>query len=1032
MENDDRETNSIQNKKSGSINSEFGNELNSDESRVAVPAPTFPPSFEGSAQKLPLRVRMTFPATAQGEWWATLKNPPVANQWEYYGRHSGSWYEFEIIEAAGAECLLTTTYHVNFPAPSASARFYIVRKPVITSRGPFIGLTPTIEGTGALPNAQVTLFKHDSQVSYGTSIAGADGKWSIESRGLALGENILTCRQTFKNVTSDNADAVKIVLIQPAPATISSPTNNALVFPSQLVFKGTCQPGSSIIVVNAQNHSVVYSEREIFEIENWQLALKKGVVLPSGPLTIEAQYQFPGVPHGYSPAVSFYVLGTPRITAPAVSSVQDRTFALKGDNGLSGFNSRVEVFFDSQMVGSGTVGAAGIWEVQVTLKPGNHSLAVEQIASGKRTERSAPRAFKIRPAKMGDVKVEIIDKSITFSGTGFPGATVVITVPGSPVTLPQPIVAADGKWEIKATDWPIGKHPASIVQKVSDNASGWIESLPYNFDINNLLPDVYAVSSTDDYQPTFSGKGFTGATVKIFNPGGGSQAAPEVVVENGGWLSKASQQWGPTLKREVHIKQFLDAHQSLNWVKHPVTIPPQAPTINLPVEDGLSPTFSGTCWSGAVVTVSFSDDATAYPATENAGIWTLRRPTEFDHDTAYTITVSQTVATQTSPVATESFTIRRPMITPVITHPSEGSNVGHELMIKGSGGMKGATMQVRDVVYDKNLSPAQVLSSDGDWEVPVRSLNLRSYGIEAHQSDKNRVSKSKRLNFNVVVLPPQITQPTAGGKLPRTGKLKGRGRPGARVQVWMVDATKPWLEDIVVRADGEWECEVTSPVGVKNIQARQSFDEGGKPHHSGFTEAVQYSVVPAAPFVETPVAGQLIGQRVVVSGFGVPGDTVTVKLGARQASAAVMADRTWSVTLVLTQTGAIHSLEVTSALDEFESEAALRPVLLGSFLPSIDIPAAGRRVENPLLLAGRGRTGVGEAVSWYDPDQKWLADVPVTGNGWQGQAVKPLRVGGQWVRFSQTLAGGNEGSHSAWVVSPRFEVEPEISGKADL
>ena len=252
------------------------------------------------------------------------------------------------------------------------------------------------------------------------------------------------------------------------------------------------------------------------------------------------------------------------------------------------------------------------------------------------------------------------------------------------------------------------------------------------------------------------------------------------------------------------------------------------------------------------------------------------------------------------------------------------------------------------------------------------------------------------------------------------------------MQVWMVDATKPWLEDIVVRADGEWECEVTLPVGVKTIQARQSFEEGGKPHHSGFTEAVQYSVVPAAPFVETPVAGQLIGQRVVVSGFGVPGDTVTVKLGAAQASAAVMADRTWSVTLVLTQTGAIHSLEVTSALDEFESEAALRPVLLGSFLPSIDIPAAGRRVENPLLLAGRGRTGVGEAVSWYDPDQKWLADVPVTGNGWQGQAVKPLRVGGQWVRFSQTLAGGNEGSHSAWVVSPRFEVEPEISGKADL
>lgn len=850
---------------------------------------------------------------------------------------------------------------------------------------------------------------------------GSDSKWTLTlNSGVVPG--VFRVYEKLPGLIERISPSV--VCVELAAPVLTSPVETAVM----TEFKGTAAAGTTLVVVKASDHSFKLSERKVVG-SNWSLPLRPDAPLSWEQLQIQLQFQIKGSQLRYSKPYTVQAFGLPVITHPASGSTLEMAATISGDRGVRG--AVIEILQD----GGGTLAwkaATPSWDVRLDLRPGPISLVPETVVNGVRFGRGVPRAFKIRPAKMGDVKVEIIDKSITFSGTGYPGATVVITVPGSPVTLPQPIVAADGKWEIRATDWPLGKHPASIVQKVSDNASGWIESLPYNFDINNLLPDVYAVSSTADYQPTFSGKGFTGAIVKIFNPGGGSLAAPDVVVENGEWLSKASQQWGPTLKREVHIKQFLDAHQSLNWVKHPVTIPPQAPTINLPVEDGLSPTFSGTCWSGAVVTVNFSDDATAYPATENAGIWTLRRPTEFDHDTAYTITVSQTVATQTSPVATESFTIRRPMITPVITHPSEGSNVSHELMIKGSGGMKGATMQVRDVVYDKNLSPAQVLSSDGDWEVPVRSLNLRSYGIEAHQSDKNRVSKSKRLNFNVVVLPPQITQPTAGGTLPRTGKLKGRGRPGARVQVWMVDATKPWLENIVVRADGEWECEVTLPVGVKTIQARQSFEEGGKPHHSGFTEAVQYSVVPAAPFVETPVAGQLIGQRVVVSGFGVPGDTVTVKLGAAQASAAVMADRTWSVTLVLTQTGAIHSLEVTSALDEFESEAALRPVLLGSFLPSIDIPAAGRRVENPLLLAGRGRTGVGEAVSWYDPDQKWLADVPVTGNGWQGQAVKPLRVGGQWVRFSQTLAGGNEGSHSAWVVSPRFEVEPEISGKADF
>ncbi|MBP5947543.1 hypothetical protein ICA15_26385, partial [Pseudomonas sp. P116] len=580
--------------------------LNSEESQDAKgpAAPTFPSSFADSAQKLPFKVQMTFPFSANGEWWATLKNPPVPNQWEYHGRHSGHWYEVEIGSAAGVECRLTTAYTATgYGSDHASARFYAVQKPLITSRGLFFGLTPTIEGVGAVPNAQVTLYKNGTQTSYGTKSAGPDGKWSIESQGMTLGENTLTCRQTFKNVTSDNADPVKVILLP--PATILSPSNNAVIFPADLLFNGTCQPGSSIIVVNAQDHYVEYTERETFQTDNWQLSLKTGATLSSGSLTIEAQYLFPDVPHGYSPPVTFHVLGLPLITAPAGSSIQDRTFTLKGNNGLSDLNSRVEVFVDAQMVGSGTVGAAGIWEVQVTLKPGNHSLAVEQIASGKRTERGAPRAFKIRPAKIDEVKVDIIDKSITFSGIGYPGATVVITISGWPVTLPQTVVAEGGEWEVKATGLALGKHRASVLQKVPDNANGWIESLPYTFEFNNSLPDVYAVSSTDDYQPTFRGKGFTGATVKLFNPGGASQAAPEVVVRNGEWQSKASQQWGPTLNREVHIKQFLDEHQSLNWVKHPVTIAPLAPTIEVPVDDGLSPTFRGTCWPGAGVDVRF-------------------------------------------------------------------------------------------------------------------------------------------------------------------------------------------------------------------------------------------------------------------------------------------------------------------------------------------------------------------------------------------------------------------------------------------
>ncbi|WLG22228.1 hypothetical protein PSH91_21180 [Pseudomonas sp. FP1154] len=68
---------------------------------------------------------------------------------------------------------------------------------------------------------------------------------------------------------------------------------------------------------------------------------------------------------------------------------------------------------------------------------------------------------------------------------------------------------------------------------------------------------------------------------------------------------------------------------------------------------------------------------------------------------------------------------------------------------------------------------------------------------------------------------------------------------------------------------------MTLPVGETTIVARQRFE--GRP--SKDTAPLTFNVVPAAPFIETPATDEPIGRRVVVSGFGVPGDTVTVKLG---------------------------------------------------------------------------------------------------------------------------------------------------------
>ncbi|MFD2884638.1 hypothetical protein ACFS4T_27420 [Pseudomonas lini] len=106
--------------------------------------------------------------------------------------------------------------------------------------------------------------------------------------------------------------------------------------------------------------------------------------------------------------------------------------------------------------------------------------------------------------------------------------------------------------------------------------------------------------------------------------------------------------WGPTFERPVHIKQFVGDQWSPNYVTVKVTIPPLAPGLDAPVENGLSPQLSGTCWPGAVVNVKYSDSATVHRPSGNNGTWTFRRDTPFATEITHTVTVTQVSAEQTS------------------------------------------------------------------------------------------------------------------------------------------------------------------------------------------------------------------------------------------------------------------------------------------------------------------------------------------------------------------------------------------------
>lgn len=918
-----------------------------------------------------------------------------------------------------------------------SGRFYVME--AVTLNGfsnPFYDARPTFSGTGqAYATVQVFRLLPNATIAFSApATVGANGQWSVPANAdLSPGNSTFMARQKIGNYVLDSAQRSLNYFKKPL---ITTPTPNQIVPSHELVFfKGTGHPGSTITVVKqANNYDAVSQSVTVGANHYWQAALKPNLVLPSATLTVEAQYQMAGIPHGSSPPVTFSVLGIPTITAP--TGTVGTSFNVTGSNGFQ--SAAVEIFIDlsETLVGQAGVFSPPGWGGPVTLPPGPVRLVARQGTQGVFSLRSTPVTFKVRPPQLTSVRVTpLANAALRFSGEGYRGATVdVIKVsgPGSQ-TVPSVKVSEAGTWQVDADNWPVGQYSFKATQKVSDNSGGWIVSTEYPFSYAVVLP-APTVGYTRDYTPVFSGTGTNGATVVLFNPGGGSKVAPDARVSGGIWSSTATEAWGPTWERLVHLRQELGGQVSAGWVEAKVTIAPLAPVITdiTVINDGQhSPTFKGTCWGGAQVTLRFSDNAQTHQATVTGSQWTFKRSTPFAPDITHTVTVIQRAAQQDSPTATRAFSLERFIPPPVFSAPAAGSEVGRNLLVKGSGGIAGGQIQLHDAQFSGLVGTSNSLIADGNWEVQLNNLAFRDYTLYAVQLMGERTSeRSAERSFKVVVLPPDIEVPAPDGMLPRIARISGKGLPDATVDVWLQGVAEPILTGIRVDANGLWQSEaVTLDIGLHSLRARQTFD--GRPSKDSPVQA--FRVVPLAPAIETPVDAAPVGLRVVVSGFGHPGDTVAVALSTAPQTvlgrAPVLADRTWSVAVELAVAAGNHDLIAIASSGEFHSGASLpRKVRVGTYLPSIDVPAPSRWVTDPVAFAGKGQPGVGELVSWFNPERVVVRDIAVTANGWQSDATIRLPPGGYWVRFRQVIGSGVSAIHSDWADSRRFEVLPSAPG----
>jgi hypothetical protein len=953
----------------------------------------------------------------------------ISEKW-FLGYQDGFQWQPFISQVPGAAHLKAKWRHGEYFSKDTVIDFWISNQPVITYPAENETITdrrPKIVGSGG-GNCSLRVMRSHSADQLSATFTANANQWAIDlNQRLPYGDYSIAVEQSKSGYTSRHSlnRPFKIRGID-----LSSPQPAQIVPSKDIIFRGESNPGVMVHVIRADStQQMLTSLVQVPSSQQWSLRLREDMVgtLESGELSVRAQWNgLAGM--GRSDLLTFKVLGVPAITGPAIE--QDMSFDVTGNNYLPG--STVDIYIDlsPERVGQSAVTLSGkTWSARVTLEPGPVSLVAEQRwgASGLVSGRGFERQFKIRPPQLTDViPTATSDNTVMFSGVGHNGARVEIAKTSGPGGQSLgPVTVVNNAWQVVATNWPPGLYSFLATQKVSDGDGGWIVSKPYPFTYDWKVPAPTEVTYTvANYTPTFSGRGYNGATVELYNPGGASKAAPDALVANRRWSSQAPEVWGPTLKREVHLRQRLGQVFS-DWFFLEVTIPLLPPVITEMIDNEYTPIFKGTCWAGATVNLTFSDDPNVYPAVVQGDTWTYTRPEPFEIDITHTLTVTQHAAGQDSPSTILSFSINRVLPTPVFTAPEVNEEVGRDLLVEGTDGVAGGRVQLRDAQFDRDLESSDFLTMDGYWSVVLEGLAFREYRIEAVQIMGSRESLPSGVHvFKVVVLPPVIEVPGPEGAIARTAIISGTGMPFARVDVFLQGSAEPLLRDLLVNSEGHWRSEpVTLEIGHKTLWARQTFE--GRPSKDSAHQA--FSVVPAAPSIETPVAIGQVGRQAVVSGFGYAGDEVAVALSDEPKTVLgcvqVRNDRTWSVAVELDRPGGNYSLIAVQSRGEFHSSpSAERPVVLGTYVPSVEVPAPGRWVSDPVGFAGQGQTGKGVLVSWYNPERVLARDIVVTDQGWQRQARLNFSQGGHWVRFKQTIQRDVSWTESDWAESARFEV----------
>jgi hypothetical protein len=831
-----------------------------------------------------------------------------------------------------------------------------------------------------------------------TVVVGPEGTWTATYPGLGEGSYAITATQTVAGQVSSVELAVavdgvdQVAITAPADGTVLSVPLGGT---TDLAVEGTGDVGADITVsVPGQPDQ----ETTVGPEGTWTVTFAD---LPVGTYDVTVAQLVAGQTSTAEVSVEVAVgtIEQVTITEPAPGDVVTVPEGGSIDLVVSGTGEaggEVVVSVPGQDDQTATVEPDGTWTVTFPdLEAGTYPVTATHTAEGQtNTAVVTVEVDGVVPVTVtgpadGDILTVPVGGTtdLVVSGTGDPGADVLVVVSGQPDQTVT--VGTDGTWEATFPGLPAGAYDITVTQTVGDQTTEVelsvevdgvqaVEAVTLDEPVDG---DVLAVPTGGTADLVASGTGTPGAAVEVSVTG---QPVQTVTVETDGtWTATFPGLGAGTY--EVTASQTVDGVSSsqtatvtVDEVEAVVILTPtDGDVVGVPEGETVDLDVTGTGDPGAEIVVSIPGQQDQTVIVEPDGTWTVTFPDLPAQ--SHEVTVTQTVGDQTT---TEVITVEIDGVDQVtVTAPADGSSLPvaeggtRDLVVTGSGDVGAQVVVSLDGQDDQTVT----VGPEGTWTATFPEVGAGTYEVTATQTVNGQTSTQTVTVEVQAVTPVTISTPGDGETfraLASAGvdlEVTGSGDVGATVEVSISGAAD---QTATVGEDGSWTVTFRGlPEGTHEVVASQLVGDFSSTDSVTVEVETVDDVVITSPAdgtvldlpegegtVDLPVVGDgEVGAAVLVSVEGQDDQTVTVQPdGTWTATFPGLGIGTYAVTATQTVDGLVST-------DTAEVEVALQIEEISPVI--VTAPADGTVLRVPpgevtdLVVEGEGYAGASIEVT---------------------------------------------------------------------